>query len=399
MVASLVFLIVVMLVNFPVSTAFEQDVRVGAYYYIWWSLPFNNHWNECTKGTPFLGEYNSSNPEVADKHITLAKQHKISFFAVSWLGTFNWSDHCYIDEQNLKNGFLKAERLSEFNFCLYYESKIILDSVYDMYVKRNYSDHGYPNPADFFKNVFINDTKYAAEHYFNHPSYLHVDGKPVFFIHNLPNLYQNLTDIKVKELLDEVRLQLLQNYGEEVYFIGDMGSESNPQKINVDWTYSMNGITHYLFSDPAKGWCSVLNDTRYYQEWCEFANTIGVKFIPNVYPGFNNTSCEGVTNPTALPTNETAFREMLTIAKNFVDNNLKIIMITSWNEWLEGTAIEPSMELGELFLHTVYDIIPEFPALFVLPLFIVSTLVVVIFCKRKHVDEDKGRFLSKQRKE
>ena len=29
------------------------------------------------------------------------------------------------------------------------------------------------------------------------------------------------------------------------------------------------------------------------------------------------------------------------------------IMMTSWNEWLESTAIEPSMEFGELFLHNL----------------------------------------------
>jgi len=45
------------------------NVMVGAYYYIWWGIPFNNHWKQGVKYTPFLGEYNSSDPQIADRHI------------------------------------------------------------------------------------------------------------------------------------------------------------------------------------------------------------------------------------------------------------------------------------------------------------------------------------------
>jgi len=369
--------------NFSAGGVFEQDVKIGVYYYIWWGLPsppYRNHWNESVKGTPFLGEYNSSDPEIADKHIILAKQHKISFFAVSWLGTSEWYDHRYIDEQNLKGGFLKASHLSQFNFCLYYESKIILDSVYDMYVNYHYSDPKYSTPADFFKGVFINDTMYAAENYFNHPSYLHVDGKPVFFIHNLPNLYQNLSDTVVKGLFDDARSQLRQKHGEEAYFVGDLGSEPDVKKESekvLNWTYSMNATTSYLFS-PSNVSDSVLNDAEtYYPEWLSFMNKRGMQFIPNAYPGFNNTNCEGVIDPVELSPNETMFREMLKTAIKYADNNLKIVMVTSWNEWKEATAIEPSMEFGELFLHTIYDVVPEFPTLLILPTFIIVTLITI----------------------
>ncbi|MGB9741300.1 MAG: glycoside hydrolase family 99-like domain-containing protein [Candidatus Bathyarchaeia archaeon] len=127
---------------------------------------------------------------------------------------------------------------------------------------------------------------------------------------------------------------------------------------------------------------------NFYPTWRELANTNGFKFILNAYPGFNNTNCTGVTNPVALPTNETAFREMLTTAKNYVDNDLKIIMITSWNEWLEGTAIEPSMELGELFLHAIYDVIPEFSTLLILPMFIIVTLIAIEVKKKTSYSEE-----------
>ncbi|MEM2971935.1 MAG: hypothetical protein QW270_05880 [Candidatus Bathyarchaeia archaeon] len=62
------------------------------YYYISWGIPFNSHWKEDIKGTPFLGYYNPNDPKIANQYILFVKQHKISFFAVSWIGKdwINW---------------------------------------------------------------------------------------------------------------------------------------------------------------------------------------------------------------------------------------------------------------------------------------------------------------------
>jgi hypothetical protein len=105
-------------------------VVVGAYYYPWWGLPppYENKWKGAVKGTPFLGKYNSSDSHVADQHIILARQHKIDFFAVSWFGVFDWYDHVMIDS-NLNDGLLKAQGLSNFKFCLLYETEGIWDSI------------------------------------------------------------------------------------------------------------------------------------------------------------------------------------------------------------------------------------------------------------------------------
>ncbi|HDI06842.1 MAG TPA: hypothetical protein ENF76_00560, partial [Candidatus Bathyarchaeota archaeon] len=155
------------------------EIQVGVYYYIWWGLPppYINHWKEGVKYTPFLGEYNSSDPSVADKHIVWAKQHGVDFFAVSWLGRWSWWDHRCIDN-NLKQGLLKAEHLDNFKFCLFYESVIVLNAT--LYAKEN------------FTKIFIEDIEYAAENYFSHPSYLKINGKPALFIYNIPYIYGKL---------------------------------------------------------------------------------------------------------------------------------------------------------------------------------------------------------------
>jgi len=352
LVAILVISTIVVLITRP-HPPIEPAEEIGAYYYIWWGIGINNHWiKDNIKGTPFLGYYNSSDSRVADQHILFAKQHKIDFFAVSWIGKGDWLNWDFsIIDQNLRSGLLQAPHLKDFNFCLFYETKLVLDNAL--------------NDNKSFTEIFLNDTHYAAEQYFANPSYLRINSDPVLFVYNVPYLYQKLPVQVVQGLLDSVRHQLAK-MGVYLYIIGDMGGGPSPPSANSDWLYSMNATTSYFF-DPGKqnatGWNEVLEDARtYYPQWLSRMNSKGIAFVPNAYPGFNNTNNTGVSPPwTVLPRNETQFRSMLEIALNHADSNLGIAMITSWNEWMEGTTIEPSMEEGELFLHVVYNIVPELP--------------------------------------
>jgi hypothetical protein len=209
---------IILISGIPCSLAYEENVKVGAYYYIWWGIPFNDHWKEAIKGTPFLGKYNSNDSNIADQHILLAKQHGIDFFAVSWIGEGKWIDWDFDDiDRNLQNGLLNASHIQNFNFCLFYETQIVL----------NTSNREHKN----FTEIFLNDMIYAAHQYFNRSSYLRIDGKPVLFIYDLPYFYL-YSPIPAQELLDKTRQQLA-SIGSDVYFIGDVGGGPHtPYNIN-----------------------------------------------------------------------------------------------------------------------------------------------------------------------
>jgi hypothetical protein len=234
---------------------------------------------------------------------------------------------------------------------LFYETVLVIDNAF--------------NNHQNFTEIFINDMLYAAERYFTNSSYLRVNGEQVLFIYNILYLYQKLSVQSVHWLLSYLRQQLVAK-GVDLYIIGDMSGGPSPVNLNSAWLHSMNATTSYFF-DPGKqdegGWNEVLEDAEaYYPQWLLTMNSRGIAFVPNAYPGFNNTNSTNVSPPwTVLPRNETHFRSMLEIALNNIDGDLGIAMITSWNEWMEGTTIEPSMEEGELFLHVVYDIVPELP--------------------------------------
>jgi hypothetical protein len=321
----------------------QTENRTGAYYYSWYGIESNNHWKNDIKGTPFLGYYNSSDPQVADQQILLAKQHGIDFFAASWVGEGIWhsGDFSTIDK-NLRSGLLQAPHLQDFNFSLFYETVLVKDNAY--------------NEQQNFSAIFLKDIAYAANNYFDNPSYLRAGGDPVLFVYNVPYLYQNSTRQDVHLLLDETR-QELARMGLGIYIIGDMGGAVSPQDVDPNWLYQMNSTTNYVYSNPAEGWNHILSDAyTYYPQWAATMNSEGIGFVPNVYPGFNNTDNSNVVPPyTVLPRNATAFAEMLNVARSKASNRLGIVMVTSWNEWMEETTTEPSMEEGELFLRVVLN--------------------------------------------
>jgi hypothetical protein len=123
-------------------------------------------------------------------------------------------------------------------------------------------------------------------------------------------------------------------------------------------------------------------------------NAKGIVFVPDVYPGFNDTLNDGVSPPwVVLPRDVSSFEDMLRTALNYRNSSLGIVMITSWNEWMEGTVIEPSMKEDEAFLNVVYDAVvvpslsvPEFPSYLILPLFMIATLMAELVLKKKRKD-------------
>lgn len=377
------FAITVGLISAPTPQV-ADDKKVGVYYYAWYGLntsvrntagAFHSNW-ENASSAPFVGEYVSNDSVVADTQIVLAKLHKIDFFAVSWLGIFDWYDHLAIDDF-LHQGLPKAEHMNTFNFCIFYESDIVLNSVYD---KQNHTGLGGMNVTDFFAEVFSNDTNYAAEQYFNNPSYLKIDEKPVLFLYDLPNLCENLTTPTVHSMLADLRSRL----SNDIYLVADVGHGPLPANITSfqlsDFSDVLNATTNYFFSSPSKGWNGILDDAQQdYPQWRANMTEEGMRFFPSAYPSYNDTKEN--PNSTVLPVNATEFNEFLQIARDNTDNG-GITMITSWNEWKESTAIEPSVELGDLLLGVIPNVVPEFPSTMILLVIIVFTTPSVVVYRK-----------------
>lgn len=109
-----------------------------------------------------------------------------------------------------------------------------------------------------------------------------------------------------------------------------------------------------------------------YQNACQLAHSYGKAFIATVVPGFNNLVTSG--NKTAAlehvvdRRNGVTYDELWSIAKVSHPDGYAI---TSFNEWHEGTEIEPSIEYRYQY------IVFEFPSSIVLPVLMAISLFLI----------------------
>ncbi|MEW5761561.1 MAG: glycoside hydrolase family 99-like domain-containing protein, partial [Candidatus Thermoplasmatota archaeon] len=308
---------------------------VGAYYYPWYNGTAKIHWPEGYKNNPILGEYDSGNSTIAEKHISWAYRYGINVFSVSW-----WGPNCS-EEQNLQNGLLSARNINDIKFSIYYESI------------------GRLGDCDFddlnTKKTFTSDLYYIAKKYFSHPSYYKIDNRPVLGIYSA-NLFKG----DYKNAILEARANLSEN-GYELYLIGDFHTTIPPfiltNKIRCFDAVSpynpYNSIIAKLSFQKMSFFTKII-ETQYiiWKLWVTSLKVHGYKdrkldFMPCAIPSYDDTALKNRNNK-PIHGDKDDFVQTLKMAKKSSDKvgkeGNRVIWLCSFNEWHEGTTIEPSIE-------------------------------------------------------
>jgi len=194
------------------------------------------------------------------------------------------------------------------------------------------------------KNV-ASDITYIAKTYFNHPNYLRIDNIPVLV------MYLSRAMPALANVVNAMR-QAARSVGSEIYIIGDQAFGKAP-KADDALNY-LDGVTNYdsYGSLNAKGYYAGQSTVDAYfaeqKKWRALANAAGKSYIAGITPGYND---KGVRNVGHAPLSRkldsnsefgSLFRAMLQQALPLVDDRSgRMLLITSWNEWMEDTMIEP----------------------------------------------------------
>ena len=332
----LLFLVVIILIAGTIGCSDSDSYTIGAYYYPWYG-PGRRHWEDGYVDTPVLGEYDSSNPEVIIQHVQWASSYGIDFFAVSWWGPDSRED---LVLQNVLSADVPE---SHFKFVIVYESAGRLNEA------------GGVISLDAPDNLRIleRDVEYIRDTYFGSPHYLRINNRPVIILY-LSRIFSG----NVAEALRSVR-DICREGGYDVFIIGDEVFWNTWQPFSKNKVALFDAVTaynmHASVNDIAHNFNNkMLNE---YSNWVLNLQETNTSFIPGVIPGFDDTKVRPEAHHPIIERSENLFIEQMEIALRFVDPNLNMILITSWNEWHEGTTIEPANEYGLNYLEVIKSVL------------------------------------------
>lgn len=324
-------------------------ILVGAYYYVW----YPENWREGyingrlkPQQLPALGQYDSGDMRTIEQHIAWSSRYGIDFWAVSW-----WPDQPATDKI-LAEKILKARNIGDIRFCIFYESG-------GLGLEADRLDFT-PERSRKMKEDF----RLLAERYFHHPSYLRIGGRPVVIVY----LSRTFVGDYEKTLYD-LRKDL-EKRGYAPFLVGDevfwyvmrsrsLPPSSRPERKRIRLFDALTAYNLYMWSKADHmGYGARSTFFKDGQElFLKYRSAGGkkVKLIPAVFPGYNDRGVRLSENHPVIPRQLSPggeegsfFREALRrLVLPFIDPDLPMALITSFNEWNEGTQIEPTQEGGE----------------------------------------------------
>jgi hypothetical protein len=215
----------------------------------------------------------------------------------------------------------------------------------------------------------------VIDQYFKQPNYFKIDNKPVFSIYSLADLVQSFNGIEeTKKALDYFREEVKKAGFPDLHLQG-IGRMANGNPILLSGKYgegkgindivsdlSLNSVTMYNWSSPG-----ILEDYLKYGESAltlrnKWDSILTVPFFPCISVGWDNTPRypeKGKESVIHINNSPESFAAYLQKTRNYVRNHpgqTKLIIINAWNEWVEGSYLEPDMRWGYGYLEAVKNV-------------------------------------------
>ncbi|MHC4607672.1 MAG: glycoside hydrolase family 71/99 protein, partial [Planctomycetota bacterium] len=277
-----------------------HDKKVLAFYYPWYGNPEGAskrwyHWNPKTKRhdsthTPELGWYDSHDRKTVDTHIEWAKSAGIDAFIVSWWGPGSFCDRAM-------PGILDQCEELGFQASVYYEA------------------------CKSTKQLGA-ELRGIIEKYGGRKGFLKVGGKPVIFIYG--RVMGKYTPAQFAAVFKELP---------DAFFVADT--------LDARYLEAFDGLHTYNPATP-----DAAGLARRYRSACLPCRLRGGLFCATVYPGYDDT----VIRTPGLRIDRKGGKFYKDVWNGAVASGADWILITSFNEWHEGSEIEPSVEHGETYL-------------------------------------------------
>lgn len=307
-----------------------QRPQFIAHYMPWYaSKPFSgtwgwhwtmNHFNPnhvvdgrqeaASRYRPLIRLYDSADPDVLEYHALLMKLAGFDGAAIDWYGNEKYYDYAAVHSNS--QHLIQALERANLKFTLVYEDQTVTQLIKGKVFRQ---EEAVQKGKDLFS--------WVDENWFSRPSYLRLDGQPVLMVFG-PQFYK---DADWSAMLGGLRtppafFTLMFKRGRAIG--------------GFSWPTPQHG--------EAKSWDELAQFESRSVDW--------QAKIEVAYPRFKDIYAQ--TGQGGFPSIEDKGGQTLRRTFNLaIASHAPIIQVATWNDWGEGTQIEPSEEFGYRDLETV----------------------------------------------
>jgi hypothetical protein len=326
---------------------------------------------------PAWGYEDEADPAVMARKIAAAAEHGIDVFLFDW---YHYEDGPFL-ERGLERGFLGAANNERLQFALMWANHNWAD-IHPAKISATLRNAPLLYPGVVSRQGFDAIVDLVIERYFSHPSYWRIDGCPYFSIYELHTLIEGLGGLEATaDALASFRAKVkaagfpdlhLNDVAWDLAILPGETALEHPQQVLKKLRF--DSITSYVWihhvrmeSFPETPYAAVM--TAAMAHWERTVQAFDLPYFPNVTMGWDSSprtvQSDRFVNagypytPTLSGNTPGAFREALIQARAFLDRRPaapKILTINAWNEWTEGSYLEPDTVHGTGYLEAVRDV-------------------------------------------
>jgi len=290
----------------------SHDPLTLAFYYTWFD---ENTWTYNTLSDLPTSLYNSRDRTAMGRHIEQAQQAGIDAFLVAWYGPSPNPTETNLSE------LLQEAAIRNFKIGILFESD---------------------SPLLYGASDISNALLHAQGIHTQHPGFLRVDGRPVIFFWR-PHIYSVATWQQIRAQVDP---------GHSTIWISE----------GVEMAYLQIFDGHHLYSNSWNPPTDLNYTNQKFSRWVnESSQQQGTHkyWVATAMPGYNDIR---IRPHNGFTTDREQGSYYARSWQSAIDSNPDWIVITSFNEWPEGTYIEPSVLYGRQYLDLTRNWSQQFKA-------------------------------------
>lgn len=367
----------------------STNTHIGAYYFPnYHADPRNESWHgqgwtewELVKRaeprweghqqprTPLFGYEDEADPGVMARKMALASEHGVDVFLFDWY----WYDGRPYLERPLEDAFIPQSLDTGMQFALMWANH----DWTNIHPWKRGTPHTIQESGSLNREEFRTATDYIIENYLRHPAYFRIDGRPMLQIYDLPTLIEGLGGVdESRDALDDLRGRVAASGIGELHLNAiakgftvlpqESASLNGPalvDELGFDSVTSYVWVHHHELPTLETSYRATAEEAA--EGWDLLAARYSVPYFPNVTVGWDSSPrtvqsdrfepLAGYPHTNILVgNNPDEFGQALTAAHAYVERaDAPLVTINAWNEWTEGTYLEPDTAHGYGYLQEI----------------------------------------------